>query len=1061
MVLVLTHFTDVFGAEAGRSVGGGTGSFVGFGAGGDYTQLRITSDDGLPNNRVQALAQTEDGYLWVGTGFGLARFDGVQCTTFDHSSTLQFQDNSVNALAKTAEGRLWVGTSKGLMYYENRDFARVSGMEGEADGDGQAFVSARIQCLLADPAGGLWVGTRDGLYQVSSSATTAKRLVGGGGRKGSVDIRQLVMLPGGQLLVQLPDRWAEYKASSDQLAVPTEEYTPGNVGGAILPGDDHGRRWAATGEGIFQRVGAEWKRVWSSPPDQRSQFTQITQDPDGSLWFLGGPGGVLRMRESGVIEEAFGLRTPARRASVLFIDREQVRWVGSSEGLVQLHPKRAWSFPDQQMSAVECRSLAEAPDGTIWVATAGGLDSIHGGKMRHRVAAESSGPGSVHSVAVDAAGGVWFGRDGVGLVKWMPGDVEEKRVGVILPDTRIRALALDATGALWVGTEGGVVCVKGEEKLTVAGLDSVPKVPVRAIHLGRRGEVWIGTEGRGAWLLNQGVVSSLVAKEDPTAIGHDTVLSVAGDEEGGIWFGTLDGLTYRKGTNSVSFNSKNGLKESVVHQVLPVAGPHLWVTGLRGVHRLQLEGLKQRNASNAPPLRAVTVGRADGMPSSETSGGQQSTGIVSKDGRIWVATGQGVVVIDPSLVRENTNCPMAVIESVRGPKGARMLGDQHPPVVRTEGGSSRVWLASKLNPSSRSMIEIQYTANTFVQPHKAEFEYRLLPLETVWSDPTTRRVAVYTRLTPGKYTFQVRSSNSHGYRDSKIQELDFQVRAMPHEEWWFWITVGALSSVGVGGLIRSRLRRQRESIRAEVTSLERERTRIARDLHDDVGANMTGLALKAQLAALEFPGEPSSKLQEIARDIRSLVDRMREVIWAVNPDCDTLENLVNYLTHYVEGFLTAAGCRCRLDVPAALPRLPVCAEARHNLLSVTKEALNNSVKHAEASEVLVRIAVDPTRLQLQIRDNGVGFNPDDTEIVRINGSGHGMGNMRKRIEDLRGTFTVRSSHGEGTDIVAELQLTDLAKVKNKSNGHNDIAASQRRSTQPQKHDRHSSPAQHR
>ena len=135
MVLVLTHFTDVFGAEAGRSVGGGTGSFVGFGAGGDYTQLRITSDDGLPNNRVQALAQTEDGYLWVGTGFGLARFDGVQCTTFDHSSTLQFQDNSVNALAKTAEGRLWVGTSKGLMYYENRDFARVSGMEGEADGD--------------------------------------------------------------------------------------------------------------------------------------------------------------------------------------------------------------------------------------------------------------------------------------------------------------------------------------------------------------------------------------------------------------------------------------------------------------------------------------------------------------------------------------------------------------------------------------------------------------------------------------------------------------------------------------------------------------------------------------------------------------------------------------------------------------------------------------------------------------------------------------------------------------------------------------------------------------
>jgi signal transduction histidine kinase len=539
------------------------------------------------------------------------------------------------------------------------------------------------------------------------------------------------------------------------------------------------------------------------------------------------------------------------------------------------------------------------------------------------------------------------------------------------------------------------------------------------------------------------------------------VLSIAGDEDGGLWFGTLDGLTYRNGTNSISFNSKNGLKESVVHQILSASGGYLWVSGLHGVHRLELEGMKRRSTNGPAPMRCVTVGRADGMLSSETSGGQQPAGLVSKDGMIWVPTGQGVAMIDPNLVRENTNCPVAVIEAVYGPRGAKLLEDQHPPVVHTNTGVPRVWLSSKISPASRSMLEIQYTANTFVQPAEAQFEYRLLPLELNWRDPTTRRVAVYTRLTPGKYTFQLRSANSHGYSDAGVQELDFYVKPMPHEEWWFWITVGALSSVGVGGLIRSRWRRQRENIRAEVTSLERERTRIARDLHDDVGANMTGLALKAQLAALEFPGEPSSKLQEIARDIRSLVDRMREVIWAVNPDCDTLENLVNYLTHYVEGFLTAAGCRCRLDVPAALPRLPVCAEARHNLLSVTKEALNNSVKHAEASEVLVRIAVDPTRLQLQIKDNGVGFNPDDTEIIRINGSGHGMGNMRKRIEDLRGKFTVRSSHGEGTDIVAELQLTDLAKVKNKSNGHNDTAASQRRSNQPQKYDRHSSPAQHR
>jgi len=1053
MALVLTHFTDVLGVDSAKGggaveVSSGNTLAMALGGVGEYSQLRITSDDGLPNNRVQALAQTDEGYLWVGTAFGLARFDGVQSKTFDHTKTLQFVDNSINALAKATDGSLWVGTSKGLLRYFNRNFERFGG-------ENDALGNLEVKTLLASSTGGVWVGSRQGLYYLTPNSTNAAPMVPG------VEVLRLMLLPTGTLLVQLPDRWMEYRATEKKLVTPTEEYSPGNVPAAILPRDNQGRRWAATADGIYQATAKTWKKVWSVTSDHRAQFTQVAEDLDGSVWFLGGPTGTLRMRDSEIVQDAFPPRTPARRATLMFIDREQVRWVATPEGLVQLHPRRAWSISDPLMSAAECRSMVEGVDGTIWVATAGGVDSIKDGKVQHRVLAEATGKGAIYSVAVDSAGTIWFGRDGVGLFRWVLGTNEEESVPLALASTQIRALQFDAAGMLWIGTEAGVACLKNGKLESVAGLEKLPYVPIRSIYAGADGSVWVGTKGAGAWGLKSGVVTPLVAREDPQVLGHDTVLSIAGDEDGGLWFGTLDGLTYRNGTNSISFNSKNGLKESVVHQILSASGGYLWVSGLHGVHRLELEGMKRRGTNGSAPMRCVTVGRADGMLSSETSGGQQPAGLVSKDGKIWVPTGQGVAMIDPKLVRENTNCPVAVIEAVYGPRGAKLLEDQHPPVVHTNTGVPRVWLSSKINPASRSMLEIHYTANTFVQPAEAQFEYRLLPLELNWRDPTTRRVAVYTRLTPGKYTFQLRSANSHGYGDAGMQELDFYVKAMPREEWWFWITVGALSSVGVGGLIRSRWRRQRENIRAEVTSLERERTRIARDLHDDVGANMTGLALKAQLAALEFPGEPSSKLQEIARDIRSLVDRMREVIWAVNPDCDTLENLVNYLTHYVEGFLTAAGCRCRLDVPAALPRLPVCAEARHNLLSVTKEALNNSVKHAEASEVLVRIAVDPTRLQLQIKDNGVGFNPDDTEIIRINGSGHGMGNMRKRIEDLRGKFTVRSSHGEGTDIVAELQLTDLAKVKNKSNGHNDTAASQRRSNQPQKYDRHSSPAQHR
>ncbi len=1041
LALVLTHFTDtapwLAPVAAQEPVSGSKSSMV---PREPFTLRRITSEDGLPNNRVQSMLQTADGYLWVGTAFGLARFDGVVFKVFDYGSG-DFTKDSITALAVDSKGVLWVGTPDGLYQRVQQRFHRI--------GREQGLGNAEVRCLQALASGGVLVGASDGLYRVNGVVESVVP---------SVDVHRLQRLPGGQVLVQLADRWLEFHEASRKLIAPREEFSPGNRPAVILPLDEKGRRWAATPEGIFLKDKSSWRNLWVAPVDRRVSFDQIAVDSDGQPWFLGSSLGVLRLSGENDIVPAFTESAGIKKASVFFVDHEKTRWLGTADGLVQLHPRLAMSYTEAELSSGECRSLFEAPDGTVWIATAAGLDSIKQGVVQPSRGGLAAQSGSIYSVSVDAGGVVWFGKDGAGLMRLNPTDQAAAAVHLPYSTPKIRVLYHDFENQLWVGMDEGLVCLKDGVVQTFKGFEAFEGRRIRAVYRERSGTLWVGTDGFGICRL----VGGDAKWYEGLTITDNRVLTIQGDSKEGIWVGTKRGLTYFNNGNFSLFTARNALPESVVNQVFERGDGYIWLSGLKGVHRLHRETLLSIALDKEVPIPCVTLNRADGMESSETSGGQQPAGSFTRDGRIWVPTGRGATAIDSARVQERVQLPKVVLEEVKaGAKLSRLFVDGYydGQVLGAVGSQGKV---VDVPSNQRDSLQIQYTANTFIQPSKVRFRYRLSELQKEWSEPMDRRVAVFTRLRPRHYTFEVQAMNLQGEVSPEIATFSFRVYPKLNESWWFGATVCALGTVGVASLLRVRWQRQRESIRAEVTSLERERTRIARDLHDDVGANMTGLGLKAQLAALEFPGEASAKLQELARDIRSLVDRMREVIWAVNPECDTLENLVNYLTHSVEGFLTAAGCRCRLDVPAALPRLPVCAEARHNLLSVTKEALNNAVRHAEASEVFVRIAVDPARLQLQIKDDGCGFDPDDTEIVRINGSGHGMGNMRKRIEDLRGVFTVRSSPGEGTEIVAELQLSDLAKVKIKSNGHNDTAASQRTSNQPQsKYDRNSATTQHR
>jgi len=322
------------------------------------------------------------------------------------------------------------------------------------------------------------------------------------------------------------------------------------------------------------------------------------------------------------------------------------------------------------------------------------------------------------------------------------------------------------------------------------------------------------------------------------------------------------------------------------------------------------------------------------------------------------------------------------------------------------------------------VMEIRYTANTFVAPDKARFKYKLEGHDADWRTVgSNERVAYYTNLRPGDYNFRVKACNNHGVWNEVGASLSFSVPPRFTQTVWFPVLC-ALGLVGAGaGFGFWRMRWQRRVLLAEQSaSLERERARIARDLHDDLGTALTGLALEADLARRKHANGSAPALERISSGSRELADRMREVVWAINPRCDDVDNLAGFFAQYAEEFLGAAGLRCRFELQVEIEGVSLGAEARHQLFSAFKESLHNVVKHARASTVELRIEMASGSLNIEIVDDGNGFCAG-----ALTASGNCLRNMRERLNGLGGEARIEQNGSRGTRVIFCVPIERLGK----------------------------------
>jgi signal transduction histidine kinase len=657
-------------------------------------------------------------------------------------------------------------------------------------------------------------------------------------------------------------------------------------------------------------------------------------------------------------------------------------------------------------------SVAEDADAGIWIGTyGGGLHRLHDGKWQSFSVPGGTRRGFVFSVCPDAERRLWVSAGDEDLFVKNP-----EQFQAVSPAVHgVKALLAAHDGRVWIGNKSGIWSWY-QGQLRQFRTEGIRRTDVRALAEGSEGTIWAGS---GDGFLYRMASNHVDAFQTSDALPAQPIWSLCADNDGSVWAGTFRGglLHFRDG-HFDRFTSKDGLPDDVICQILDDANGRLWIGSQQGIFWIAKSELDAFTQGKIKSITCTAYGRYDGLPSLECSGSYQPAACRTHDGHLLFCTLKGVVSVDPRELAPNYLPPPVVIEEV-------LVDGQIQPDHSAFRAPHSEFLT--VSPGKRQ-IEFRYTGLSFVSPDRVRFRYQLVGLDKNMLEGGTRRSAQYSFVPPGNYTFRVTACNNDGVWNEETASVALKVLPHFYEAWWFWPGVALVAAASVAVAVRQvvvrRLHRQLEELERQ-RAVERDRARIAKDIHDDLGAGLTQITLLSELARREPPAQAGAHLERISDSARRLTRTIDEIVWAVDPQHDTLSGLMDYISAYTEDFLRTAGIRCRMDMPTELPPLHMPAELRYNLFLALKEALNNVVKHSRATEVRLGLRLENKGFTVVIEDNGQGL-----KTVRDNGNGerlvagHGLPNLEKRLAAVGGRCMVQSAPNQGTRIELVVAVPD-------------------------------------
>jgi ligand-binding sensor domain-containing protein/signal transduction histidine kinase len=949
-------------------------------------------NEGLPSEAVISLTQSRDGYLWLGTFNGLARFDGMRFRKFDEEELPGLSSGPVSFLFFDSRGNLWAGADDAgpLLVKDGRVRSlnigarsregRLVGACEETNGtvwlatangelcryrDGQIgqmdqwarpeFLGCRG--LMLDKSGWLLFGTYTGLLMLDPTAVVSNKELPLKGSHGRVDY-----------------------------------LLPSRVGGFWLMANGQVRKCRIENSELVEVL-----NFGAYPWGTNRLVTSACEDLEGNLIAGADYGGVTWFGAHGrsitITSAENGLTHDTPLA--LLMDREGDLWVGTDGGGLNRIKRQVFRVvPESRGTTVQ--SVCEDPEGGLWFAPNGPhLNLLRNGAFR---TFGQPAEFNIRSVFVDRDRKVWIGTIGNGLLQ-LDGEMFRRAPQFQQLPRDISAIYQDRAGVLWVGGRYGLARWNDGAWKVYTTANGLAGANVTAIADDADGNLWVGTDSG----LNRLRVESLTAFHQKDGLVGDSVSALLVDSSNGLWIGTRNrGLSRFADGTFLRLSKREGLASDKVNYLAEDALGGLWIGSSEGLMHIEKSVLRGFVKRPSEKVRCRIYGSADGLQSGEGSSGSQPAACRGRDGTMWFPTTRGLVAVSPKDIVHNTNQPPVIIESVLVDdelQNTNLIHANLPTEIRIPAGKER--------------LEIRYTSLNLAAPDRARFRYQLENHEKGWTEGETR-VAHFSNLTPGPYQFHVMACNEDGVWNENGASLAIVVEPPFWRTWWF-LTLSGLALLGaivgtVHFISTQKLQRQLALMRQQ-EALERERARIARDLHDQLGANLTQISLLGEMAETDkdLPEEIESHAKQISTTARTTAAALDEIVWATNPSNDTLEGLVTYACKYAQEYFALAGVTYRIESPPRLPATPIPPDVRHNVFLAFKESVNNVVKHAQATAAKVRVLHDEQQFILEIEDNGRGLPADATEKGR-----NGLRNMRKRMEDVGGEFAVVPAPERGT-----------------------------------------------
>ncbi len=912
-------------------------------------------ENGLPQNTVQALAQTRDGFVWLGTEVGLVRFDGNGFQVFDKNTTPTLPGNDVRCLLAAKDGALWIGTSEGLARWKDgsaKAFTTKDGLPGN-----------NIRALSLQD-GDVLVTTGDGEAGVSGDRVVPVAH----DKLTSIDPR-------------LEPIFATRTADGRQAQATNSEVTVFGAAkdlrwrvGHELPGtrvqalyaDREGGLWIGTNGGLARWVEGKVQRLPVTDPLASASVLSLMEDREGNIWVGTEADGlhILRDQRFRTLGAREGLSSDA--TTTVVEDAAGKLWVGTSGGglnAIAKGPTGTGTGPG--MSAIKSYSvrnglvsdvilsLAAAPNGDLWVGTPDGLNRIRAGAITAFTSADGLPDDFIRSLLVDADGSLWIGTRR-GLTHWTnPGALQSNAKMETftqasgLGSDLVGAMARDGQGDLWVATLAGLSRLKNGKFTTFTTANGLPSNVITSLLTTYDNFLVIGTQDHGIGILDP--EGSL--KPEGPILESKSIRAITEDEEQHLWMATADGLTRcdRGGSGQV--------------RIIGMAN-------------------------------CIDFGAADGLRSRETATNSHPSAWRSRDGRLWFATPKGLVEVDPAHFPVNSTPPPVTLERFTIDDAAMAL----------HGPDSGLRVAA-----GHVHFEFDYAGLSFVAPQKVRYRYMLEGFDHGWTEAGARRTAYYTNIPAGTYTFRVQAANNDGVWNTEGAALTFELRPHFYQTLWFYALL-ILAAVGLVVLVqRMRLARAEREFNAVLG----ERNRIAREIHDTLAQGYVGISVQLELLAelLHMSRvEAAAKHLDLTRGyVREGLADARQSIWALRSQDSGETTLPVNLRRMVEA-QHGAGLEARFSIFGAYRTLPPGSE--REILRVAQEAIHNVKKHAGARQVDVQLEYGPGEIALEVRDDGQGFAADEAPA-----QGHyGLTGMRERAALVGGTLEVTSEPGGGTTV---------------------------------------------